>query len=368
MHPKPNVLSLIRRLSRRPLAGAVSTAALLALCYSGPSVAQRQLATPPAPPSTTQIIMLGTAGGPPLRPDRSQPAVLLTVRGQNYLFDCGTGTVRQLARAGIPIETVRTLFVTHHHPDHDLDLATFIGNAKFTLGWSATPLTWNIYGPVGTTRMVKAATDFIAVPFDIFAAADLSTPASADAGSPPFVAHEIADAGQVYRDANIEVTAVINSHYQLMKAADRAASESFSFRIKTPDGTIVITGDTGTSSDVTRLSSGADVLITEAMDLPAMYRVLDSQSALKPEQIAVRKQHMKDAHIDLPDIGRMASEAGVGTVILTHLGPETARQAPSDLSAKVSATYKGRVITAADFDRYCLVPSAKSGHSDLSAC
>ena len=110
MHPKAKVLSLIRRLSRSALSESVPAVALLALCYSGPSAAQRQLATPPTLPSTTQIIMLGTAGGPPLRSDRSQPAVLMTVRGQNYLFDCGTGTVRQLARAGIPIETVRTIF------------------------------------------------------------------------------------------------------------------------------------------------------------------------------------------------------------------------------------------------------------------
>ena len=36
----------------------------------------------------TELLMLGTAGGPPLRKDRSEPATLLIVDGRPYLIDC----------------------------------------------------------------------------------------------------------------------------------------------------------------------------------------------------------------------------------------------------------------------------------------
>ena len=52
-------------------------------------------------PPRTQILFLGTAGGPPLRADRSEPATLLTIDGRRYLIDCGIGTARRLVEAGV---------------------------------------------------------------------------------------------------------------------------------------------------------------------------------------------------------------------------------------------------------------------------
>ena len=57
----------------------------------------------------TELLMLGTAGGPPLRKDRSEPATLLIVDGRPYLIDCGIGTMRRLVEVGIPSETIGTI-------------------------------------------------------------------------------------------------------------------------------------------------------------------------------------------------------------------------------------------------------------------
>ena len=47
-----------------------------------------------------RIIMLGT-GAALCDPDRNHSSILITVRGRNYLFDCGHGATHQLMRAGV---------------------------------------------------------------------------------------------------------------------------------------------------------------------------------------------------------------------------------------------------------------------------
>ena len=79
-------------------------------------------------PSGTQILLLGTAAGPPLRVTRSEPATLLIVDGRAYLIDCGIGTMQRLQAARVPSEQIRTIFFTHLHADHTLGLADVLGN------------------------------------------------------------------------------------------------------------------------------------------------------------------------------------------------------------------------------------------------
>jgi ribonuclease BN (tRNA processing enzyme) len=80
----------------------------------------------------TQILFLATAAGPPLRADRSEPAALLIVDGRRYLIDCGIGTARRLVQAGIPSETIGTIFFTHLHADHALGLADAATSSTLT--------------------------------------------------------------------------------------------------------------------------------------------------------------------------------------------------------------------------------------------
>ena len=91
--------------------------------------------------------MLGTAGGPPLRKDRSEPATLLSVDGRLYLIDCGIGTIRRLVEVGIPSEAIGTIFLTHLHPDHDLGLVDVMANDYFHLDLASDARKIDIYGP-----------------------------------------------------------------------------------------------------------------------------------------------------------------------------------------------------------------------------
>ena len=98
-----------------------------------------------------KLTLLGT-GGPIPDPARHGSAVVLEIGGTRLLFDAGRGVVLQLARAGIPVEEVGPVFLTHHHYDHIGDLADVI-----LTGWlqgRRSPL--RVVGPPGTESIVTA--------------------------------------------------------------------------------------------------------------------------------------------------------------------------------------------------------------------
>jgi len=318
---------------------------------------------------TLEIITLGTAGGPTLRKERSEPATLLIVNGQRYLFDCGTGTVRQLLLAGQVPADVRAIFITHQHPDHNLGLAEMVGNVAMEYAWSGAKRSWSILGPVGTKEMVGAAQRYYTVPYDVFYAEHLLRDVSSQASQAAIAATDIASDGIVFKDENIEVTAAENSHYQLL--VDTVGTKSFSYRIKTAAGVIVITGDTGMSDPVVKLSRDADVLISESMDMTAIRHYIEVQVALgitAAETVEPSMAHLRAGHLDLPEVGRIATSADVGSILLTHFGPEADKTTPDKIIAAVGTTFGGPIFAAKDLDRYCLASKSQAGKARLKAC
>jgi ribonuclease BN (tRNA processing enzyme) len=356
---------------RSELLRAVAWAALglTAVLDLTASHAAAQTATPtlPAPPgSRTQIVLLGSAGGPPLRLHRAEPSTLLVVDGRLYLFDCGLGAVRQSMAAGFRPEDINTVFLTHHHPDHTLDLVGLMGNAAFTADAGPNPQKLKIYGPPGTVAFTDAAITYLGVPFGQFAAENLRPP------WPPiglFEAHDVSRDGLVYSDDKIRVFAVENSHYSQMTPAAREGRIAFSYRIETPDAAIVITGDTGPSAAVTKLAEGADVLVTEAMDMPSMEALLERIFAARPVDkrpppaaIQTVLGHMRFEHLDLPEVGKLAADAHVRSVIVTHIGPEAdAFPDKGTFAARIQQGLTIPVMQGRDLARYCIAPKGAGG-------
>src|SRR5207342_1809576 len=67
----------------------------------------------------TKIVFLGTKGGPRVGVGPSNPANLVMVNGTPFVIDCGMGVSHQLASAGVPLESVKYIFISHHHSDHN---------------------------------------------------------------------------------------------------------------------------------------------------------------------------------------------------------------------------------------------------------
>ncbi len=158
----------------------------------------------------------------------------------------------------------------------------------------------------------------------------------------------------IFRDENIAVTAVANSHYHFKpgSAAERFA-RSYAFRIEAAGRVIILTGDTGPSAAVTRIAQGADLLVSEVIDLPGVRRTIESLPNIAPTFVDALMNHMRHDHLTPVDVGRMAKAAGVRCVVLTHIAPGS--DGDNNLSVNRNGTvsiFSGPVIVARDLDRF----------------
>lgn len=334
--------------------------ALIAAALSSPSFAAVQSADAS---NRTEILFLGTAGGPPLRRDRSEPATLITVDGRSYLIDCGIGTMQRMLKADIDPQHVSKIFLTHLHSDHDLGLADVMGDDFFLLNLKGSPDSIDIYGPPQTGELVEAAFHFISVAARPFAIENPGTyRMEGNHFANPFRVHEINRDGLVYQDDKIRVVAAENSHYALMTPQQRTTFKSYAYRIETPHGTIVLTGDTGPSTAVTQLARNGDVLVAEADAVsPADRDRFIDMMAMRNHWTSERKRgfraHFVSEHLDTGEIGQMASNAGVKAVILYHYDPSSKADQAAHV-AGVKSHFSGAVFAPDDLDRYCMAAGA----------
>jgi len=96
------------------------------------------------------VLFLGTSGAVPT-PERGLSATLLKRGGERFLVDCGEGTQRQLMRAGVGINQITTILLTHMHADHFLGLP---GMLKTWQLWGREDAV-AVYGPRGMLGMMS---------------------------------------------------------------------------------------------------------------------------------------------------------------------------------------------------------------------
>ena len=321
---------------------------LLAMLMASPimpdrACAQRGDAT--TPKSGTRLITLGTKAGPIPGADRAQSSNLLIVNGAHYVLDAGDGVVRRLAETRINIRDVGTIFITHHHDDHTAGLGTLM-----SVAWNLNrtqPI--NVYGPPGTNSLVDAARQYFKLSSEIrIADGGRSIPISRI-----FFGHDVGT-GVVYTDANIKVTAVENTHFDFHK--DPPASnnfKSYSYRFEMSDRVIVFTGDTGPSEAVTQLAKGADFLVSEVNSVEDRIERMMKDGrwqAMNEQQRAGVLRQATRGHLTPEDVGKLATDAQVKTVVLTHL---SARPAPNVNNyapwvEEVKKHFSGQVFVAKD--------------------
>lgn len=308
---------------------AIAAGLLLALpatACSAQTVQPAALATAPAAPAVDKLVLLGTGGGPIARVSRSQPANMLRVGDKTYLIDIGDGTPRQIVRAGTRLSTVDAVFITHLHFDHTAGIMGFIA-----LDWQdrrKKPV--GFYGPPGTSNLVADTLKALASAEGIFRPQlpDLQPMASIFSGQD----WDVTAAREVYRDEAVTVRAVENSHYGTMRLpqTDHGTNRAYSYRFETPGRSIVFTGDTGPSAALEQLAKGADILVSEVIDLPALMDSMRRRAAATGTDLQALIDHMADEHLTPENVGKLAAAAGVKKLILSHFatppGNETANK------------------------------------------
>jgi ribonuclease BN (tRNA processing enzyme) len=281
----------------------------------------------PARRSRTRLILLGTAGGPRPKRDHAAPSQVILANDVPYVVDCGNGVARQLVLAGVSLPHLRHVFLTHHHSDHNADYGNLL-----LLAWSSGLRTRvDTWGPPPIARMTRQFLELNAY--------DIET-RIADEGRVPLAplvhVHELDGPGVVLHDDNVKVTAALVDHPPVTPA--------FAFRFDAADRSIVISGDTAPSDRLVALARGADVLVHEAMYLPAVDRLV----ARVPNASTLRA-HLVASHTSAEGCGRVAAAAGVKTLVLSHLVPPDDPEVTEPMWADAARRhFAGEVIVGRD--------------------
>jgi ribonuclease BN (tRNA processing enzyme) len=291
-----------------------------------------------------QWVALGTQGGPVPSKLRSQPANLIVGPDSVYLVDAGDAAVTQIAASGQRLASLKAIFLSHLHFDH-------IGGLFGVLGIRnqeriATPLT--IYGPPGTKRLVNGLLQAMGPSSEAGYGIPGEVPVPASSGI-----HIVElDDGTAVSVGAMTVRVARNSHYSFDPGSAKDRNyKSFSYRFDLPGRSIAYTGDTGASSAVTQLVAGADLLVSEMIDLTAVEKGM-AASGRKSDPVMLR--HLADHHLSTTQIGDLAQSAGVKKVVLTHIAGGGARDADAAqrYTDEVKRRFAGEVSVANDLDRF----------------
>ena len=248
------------------------------------------------------VTVVGTGTAAP-RLERRQSCVVVEAGGEMLVFDLGSGAVRGMVRSGVDPFSTGRIFFTHFHPDHTVDIVPLLFAMKYGASEPRTrPL--HITGPEPFLALWRSITDV----WGEWMIGDYPTEVSELPRACP---------------APLALPGC-----RVSWAPAKHRPESISYRLDSDDGAFVYTGDTEYAESVVELARGAHTLLIECSF---------------PDDSPV------PGHLTPSGVARIASEADVKRVVLTHIYPAAEGL---DLVAEVSRGYGGEVMLAGDGLRF----------------
>src|SRR5215210_3750752 len=244
-----------------------------------------------------EITIVGSGTVVP-RLERRQSCVVVRAGGEMLVFDLGSGAVRGMLRSGLDPLAVDRIYFTHFHPDHTVDVVPLLFAMEYGAEEPRTrPL--RIAGPAPFLTFWESVRNAW--------------------GQWMFAEHT--EVAELSRD---DAESLELPGCRLSWAPAEHRSESIAYRLDSEYGAFVYAGDTEYSRSVVGLARDADTLLIECSF---------------PDDTPV------PGHLTPSDVARIASEAGVRRVVLTHIYPAADK---IDLVAEVGRGFGGEVIVAED--------------------
>lgn len=230
---------------------------------------------------------------------RSSPAYLLEYKGKNILVDAGNSCMKQLMKVGKSSLDLDAVLCSHLHKDHYLELPLIlyemyqqINNPQLGSFPNKKIKPLKVYGPKGMVEIVKT--------------------------------------WQGSR-TSVETKELKNGSFKLFglkigtSMLQHGKEGAFGFRFQAGKKVLVYTSDSIMCSESIKLAKGADVLI-HSIGLPAS---IGGQGY----------------HPSFADVGKVAAEAKVKKLVLTHFYPVVEKY---NYLKEIKKYYKGPIVVARD--------------------
>ncbi|WP_217235744.1 MBL fold metallo-hydrolase [Streptomyces sp. AC555_RSS877] len=235
-------------------------------------------------PLALTLTVLGTASPHP-QPDRPCSGYLVRGGGAEVWVDAGPGTFAELQRHTDPAR-LSAIWISHLHADHHADLLSAVYGLAYGGLTPAAPIP--VYAPAGCAERLAG---FFGRP---------------DAGSlSGILDFRTLHDGHTTRHGELVLTAHAVTH----------DVEAYGLRAATGGRTLAYSGDSGPCAALTELALNADLFLCEA----------DIDAHREGEQV----------HLTPEDVGDTARAAGVGQLLVTHVGPTLTPEAATARAASV---------------------------------
>jgi ribonuclease BN (tRNA processing enzyme) len=292
----------------------------LSSCLLGVLLLLPRLALPACGEDGLWLQVLGS-GGPELDDGRTSSAYLVWHEGKaRVLVDMGSGSMARFEQAGARVSGLDAVLLSHFHVDHSNDLAALVKGSWFTQRRRVLPL----YGPSGNERMPGA---------EDFAQALLGA-----RGAWHYLSGYL-DGREDYLLSVNEVPAAGTAQTAFTLGPDLAVvaapvhhgpNPALAWRVQMADTAVAFSGDmSGRNGTLPALARGADILV-------AHHAIPEAAEA------AALSLHMPPSVI-----GRIAAEAGVGQLVLSHRMKRSLGREEETL-ALIRKSYDGPVHFADD--------------------
>ncbi len=297
-----------------------------------------------------ELIFLGTAASAPTI-QRGLSSAIVQHREHRFMVDCGEGTQRQLLRSGLGFKRLNKILITHAHLDHILGLA----------GLVSTMTRWEvmegleIYGGAYALDRIRRLFDVVFSPHPI--------PES-------IVFHEVRP-GVVFATEHLRIEAFPVIHrgpdcygylfsetprrpFLVEKAEALGVPPGPERRrlvngeaITLPDGRVIRPDDVlGPPRRGARLAFIGDLARTKsAVDYVRHADALVVEATYLEADKALARQY---GHLTAAQAARLAAQARVGQLILTHIS----RRYPDEAILEEARAIFPNTVVASDFDRF----------------